>query len=320
MTAAAASLDLGADGDDSSSRSSSSIALFRRELRTCTAVAEGFPKNYYAWTHRRCLWEMFLIPPPGTGTCGAVDTGDVTFIDQDAAMALMDEELQFVWRDWLPSHTSDHSAVHYARQVLEMALSAKASRSCPTSDPTTRDRATTTSTNERCKGLEERAVLHTRSLIEKHPDQENFWILRRMTCQVLWTMEQPALAEDAGDERGCIAASSSNSSATGNNPAIRMLVLDDVQSVVVKLGLGTKEPRQESAERHEDDNDAHPWTFLAWCLANLPGMGDALFTSPSEAAVAVAPSDLKRQLCVILANHPNVSHRMWLSCGEELLN
>jgi hypothetical protein len=59
-------------------------------------VAQQYPKNNYAWTHR-----IFCI-------C-------------KAAPSLVSEEWNFV-TGWLPRHVSDHSAVHYAGRVLQLLM------------------------------------------------------------------------------------------------------------------------------------------------------------------------------------------------------
>jgi len=55
-------------------------------------VAERYPKNYYAWTHR-------------------------SYCMRKAQLPLLQEEWNFVLA-WIPKHVSDHSAVHYGGQVL----------------------------------------------------------------------------------------------------------------------------------------------------------------------------------------------------------
>ena len=69
-----------------------SVWLIREEFNLCTMVAERYPKNYYAWTHR-----LYCV--------------------RQAEPTLLNEEWEFVLA-WLPKHVSDHSAVHYGGQVL----------------------------------------------------------------------------------------------------------------------------------------------------------------------------------------------------------
>eukprot|EP00934_Nitzschia_sp_Nitz4_P006357 Nitzschia sp. Nitz4//scaffold4_size323378//282401//283706//NITZ4_000708-RA/size323378-snap-gene-0.477-mRNA-1//-1//CDS//3329553543//6347//frame0 len=73
------------------------LQLVENEIRLCRSVADKYPKNYYAWTHRRFLWHV--VEPSA-------------------------EQLQREWDDitlrWLPQHVSDHSSAHYASQVLSL--------------------------------------------------------------------------------------------------------------------------------------------------------------------------------------------------------
>ena len=84
-------------------------ALARNEIVTCTQVAERYPKNYYAWTHRRYLWTVLLRTQP--------------------AQSQLTQHLKVLWRQelesiftWFQRHVSDHSAAHYGAQVLELYL------------------------------------------------------------------------------------------------------------------------------------------------------------------------------------------------------
>lgn len=67
------------------------------ELELCTRVAERYPKNYYAWTHRLvCMRKHSSIP-------------------------LLKREWKFCLA-WIPKHVSDHSAIHCSGQVLLQLL------------------------------------------------------------------------------------------------------------------------------------------------------------------------------------------------------
>jgi hypothetical protein len=95
--------------------------LVREEITICTRVAEHYPKNYYAWTHRRYLLDIMLR------TSSRIRQNDPQQSPQNTAqvtsifLSLMSEEWSAV-TTWLERHVSDHSAVHYCGQVLQFLL------------------------------------------------------------------------------------------------------------------------------------------------------------------------------------------------------
>lgn len=106
--------------------------MIREELKLCTVVAERFPKNYYAWTHR-----LYCIRK---------------------APSLLQEEWNFIL-GWLPTHVSDHSAVHYGGQVLLLLLQVN--------------------NNNRLE-LVQSAMEEGRRLVTVRPAHEVLWIFRRV--------------------------------------------------------------------------------------------------------------------------------------------
>ena len=89
------------------------------EMRTCLSVAENFPKNYHAWTHRRwacqLLCGMWFRRPHSDRR----DKNDV--IETKLLFQLLTDELSTI-QAWMKSHVSDHSAIHYQGQILRMLL------------------------------------------------------------------------------------------------------------------------------------------------------------------------------------------------------
>ena len=71
-------------------------ANMQEELDLCTNMAEIYPKNYYAWMHRR--WLLFHM-----------------------TLKQLNDELAFTYA-WLVSHVSDHSASNHRDQVIHDIL------------------------------------------------------------------------------------------------------------------------------------------------------------------------------------------------------
>ena len=89
------------------------------EIKTCSSVSKRFPKNYYAWTHRRwvcrLLFRMWYNQPDSASTSGSVSTEIKLLFD------LLTDELSAT-QAWSKIHVSDHSAVHYQGQIMRMLL------------------------------------------------------------------------------------------------------------------------------------------------------------------------------------------------------
>lgn len=117
----------------------------KTEIGTCISVAEKFPKNYYAWTHRLYVVRTLaqLIAPevrPETSPCtfvadggenGKVVTGGPNLHVRNSnghrheshgsvRNVLMGEVRST--DPWLRRHVGDHSAVHYAAEVMGLLL------------------------------------------------------------------------------------------------------------------------------------------------------------------------------------------------------
>lgn len=135
--------------------------VIREEIALCRSVAEKFPKNYYAWTHRRYLWS----------------------VSRNAAnspvLMLVDEWKEMV-DQWLPLHISDHSGVHYAAQIL--ALWMEETSASQTSDKDETDGSLAPALER----VAVEALARAKELVDRHSEHETLWILRRMVVRILW--------------------------------------------------------------------------------------------------------------------------------------
>lgn len=129
------------------------IVLMQEEIEVCRKVAEKYPKNYYAWTHRRYLWSACILPhtsPDHTDTLGN----------------LLKEEFTTV-QTWIEHHISDHSAVHYISEVLGIWV-----------DHSRSD-------DELLLDIAKTSLGEVHRLLHQHPDHECLWILRRLVLRIL---------------------------------------------------------------------------------------------------------------------------------------
>ena len=128
------------------------VTLFQEEICSCIQVAERYPKNYYAWTHRRYLLGQLrdLVLQNNNNQLAHI------------YMSLLQNEWSLIL-NWLTTHTSDNSAVHYGGQVLEFWL-----ESIPDDDDT--------SIQEVMTGTLQSA----RDLVDRYQDHEALWMFRRI--------------------------------------------------------------------------------------------------------------------------------------------
>ena len=84
----------------------------QKEIETCTMVAEKYPKNYYAWTHRyvclQNLWQLWKDQNPNTSFYFKMHE-------------FFQNEMNFIPM-WMKNHISDHSCIHYGIQCMHLFL------------------------------------------------------------------------------------------------------------------------------------------------------------------------------------------------------
>lgn len=101
-----------------------------------------------------------------------------TSVPVDRKVRLLEIEWDDIVTKWLPLHVSDHSAVHYASQVLQFwILELKAS--------------STSGGNSLALGqVASRVMSQVRCLIDSLESHETLWILRRLVVRILWESRQ----------------------------------------------------------------------------------------------------------------------------------
>jgi Protein prenyltransferase alpha subunit repeat len=131
------------------------LDLFRGEAKICREIAERYPKNYYAWTHRRYFLGILIQ---------SID------LNVEEKTRILRNEWEEMIEEWLPRHMSDHSAAHYAAQVLELWVRQLKS------ERTTSD----------LESVAAHAVEAVKALVVEDEDfHETLWILQRMVVTIL---------------------------------------------------------------------------------------------------------------------------------------
>ena len=231
--------------------------IFAREVKTCIDVAEKYPKNYYAWTHRRYLWDLFNTP------WSNFDLGDRRrrLKWREAFILLLETELMVgMWQEWLQKHPADHSAVHYSCQVLDLLLNHLLAFHLESEGEAPTDR--------KMASLSFSALQQVQILLLKYShENESLWILRRITYKVLWrNMYFPSVRKDYPEHKAFFYAMATS---------VRLLLRKDLNSILLST-LSSRATNQNQLERDNSNipntTNIYACTFLAWCMVNLRGL------------------------------------------------
>ena len=151
--------------------------MFRSETTICKAIAGQYPKNYYAWTHRRY--------------CLGIVIESIDLNGEEKTTLLRDEWNEIV-TEWLPKNVSDHSAAHYAAQVLELWMHQLESQPI---------------TAQELQHFVAEILNGIKALLEGEEPHETLWILRRMVVTILSSNHNnnPLLDDLIGEEVNSVA-------------------------------------------------------------------------------------------------------------------
>ena len=178
-------------------------SLIQKELSICTKIAEKYPKNYYAWTHRRWMIQQIVSKVHATEEKSGASPSSNFY--SSYLRKLIYEEFTFIVRTWLPRHVSDHSAVHYGQQMLYVGLELfgmgwKASLTCTssvgvevsdsatTSTPKSTSTTATSSLPDDDVPLYQLALSSSQVLTNQFPDHEALWIFRRQVVTTILSL------------------------------------------------------------------------------------------------------------------------------------
>ena len=183
------------------------------------------------------------------------------WLQREAYILLLKTELMVgMWQEWLQKHPADHSAVHYSCQVLDLLLNEQISLMLDSGEQAPTDREMVS--------LPYSALRQVQTLLLKYShENESLWILRRITYKILWkTYIFPSIAKDYPEQKALFSAMAFS---------VRFLLRKDLNSIL----LSTLRSRATDQNQLERDNSNIPnttniyaWTFLAWCMVNLPGL------------------------------------------------
>ncbi len=146
-----------------------------KELEICTQIAEKYPKNYYAWTHRRFVMDTLL-------QLMKMQDGNVLSSIKDYTWKILESEFNMISSLWITKHVSDHSAVHYGGEILRILISFKKGLFV-----STQNYSSIKSCNRSHEWIVEQLQLvlsESQTLILKHPSNEVIWIWRRICSQI----------------------------------------------------------------------------------------------------------------------------------------
>lgn len=156
------------------------IDFARKEIKLCIRVADRYPKNYYAWTHRiyvlRSLQDLCdVVKSDNLRRCVSEAGGNMFRV-------LLKEELSTT-EPWLRTHLSDHSAAHFGGCVLRMLLNMQLMDAKIAGEGIS---------------IAVEAIESARRLIRLYPAQEVLWIFRRICSHALLLFLAPYNKQQGG--------------------------------------------------------------------------------------------------------------------------
>lgn len=151
------------------------LALTRSEIKLCISVADRYPKNYYAWTHRIYVLHRLQDFLENTNVQSTTRTNQLF-------VSLLEEEWASI-QVWLRTHVSDHSAAHFGGVVLRLILQNKLKHANNDASHSTDDALT----------FVLNAITSARKTAEAYPTHEVLWIFRRI-CSHAFLTHASALA------------------------------------------------------------------------------------------------------------------------------
>ncbi len=139
----------------------------KREIALCTVIAEKYPKNYYAWTHRIFITRSLvnLIQKDNDNDPPHIFMGSRDEGVKVGVKILLKTEVECV-EPWLRKHVSDHSAAHYGGEALLLYLSIGGNHEWKTR-------------------IIQNMLTACEGLIEKFPSHEVMWIWKRILSRVM---------------------------------------------------------------------------------------------------------------------------------------
>ncbi len=277
--------------------------IFAREVKTCIDVAEKYPKNYYAWTHRRYLWDLFSLKS------SRIEIRDTRtrWEQREAFIQLLETELVVgMWQEWLQIHPADHSAVHYSCQVLDLLLNEIISLEL--------DSGGQASTQGKVPSLSHSALQQVRTLQLKYShENESLWILRRITYKILWKhLYFPSVAKNFPEKMEFFYAMASS---------VRSMLRKDLKSILSSTlaSHATNDQQLQCDDSNTPNtNNIYAWTFLAWCMVNLRGLD-----GPEDEDNLLFTAEIRQTASECLTSNTETmrhNHLVYTSLASPILN
>jgi len=255
------------------------ISWARHEIDECIRVAERYPKNYYAWTHRYFVIRNLLDHQKTKSL--RLNNPQLEGNDSKELLSnLLREEIDSI-HPWLRRHISDHSAVHYGGEVLRIWLS----DGCAVLN-SSKDHFT----NWRIKTMQD-VLVKSRNLSQLFQSHEVIWIWRRICCQIfLGILAEEALNCTESDEKALLTR------------AINQFVNTDVNQTLADLSLERLSAFDDEGHRYR----VYSKTYVMWILKHFRRCN-----SYDLMSIDVHVDELEAKLTQSLASNDCIRHNMW---------
>ena len=257
------------------------------EIDICQKIAERYPKNYYAWTHRRFLWTILMTT-----------TTSSTMIKD-----LLQKEYLTLFQ-WLNHHISDHSAVHYLCQVLQLLLQQQQQQQHDDGDDDDKDDNDDNDNVVLLLEIAKTSLEETKRLIKNHPNHESLWILRRMINRILLLNNG-----HHGDNNNNNDDNDDDDDNDNVNSLIQSLVWSDIDKVYNDYVLTKK---KDDEGESSSSISIHAWTFLLWCMVNLKSTIGGCHNNNNNNNLLLKEK-FEKTISVIQSNSNSFPYEIWKS-------
>jgi hypothetical protein len=298
----------------------------------CSIVAEKYPKNYYAWTHRiYVVSELFILHGMSSleniknknntdihiHSTNSIDIDNISNITNIISKSLETELKEKMYKEWLPAHPTDHSAINYTCQILNYLfyflnperyqylkngppdMNTEKHLQPPPPQPPGLFLLSLEDLTKRRYELSILALDVVQKLLSRYPSNSNesIWILRRMTCQIIWKHSSSFITIPKTDDTPNYNHRYYDDYNNNSNATMRKLVRNDIKSVINSLNILNKTSPSEKEKtitssftssqlgagddcemiikNNISGNNIHAWTFLAWFIVNITNIDDA---------------------------------------------
>ena len=241
-----------------------------KEISAMSVIVEGYPKNYYAWTHKNFVVQTLLqkheeiIRNYNNHDCFSGEDKLAILQYQKQVVIFLEGQVQSI-DEWLPSHVSDHSAAHYGATVLRMLVDFGLQYPSALVSSQQKDRKSEVIPTDSVTWAFSRIQYERKivvSLLEKYPMHETLWLYRRNCILLYFSVTSKLLMRSEKDATFTLAHPFDN--ITAIESSLNDYVLEELASFITYSN-----PTIDCRKEGWKEKGAFPRTFFQWVWYHL---------------------------------------------------